>query len=178
MTIVDWVIVVVVVLSVIGAARTGLIVEVCSLAGLIAGFVFASWNYRYVGLWLRSWIHSQPLSLALGFIAIVIAVLIVAGILGRVLRWSVHSVGLGWADRIAGAAFGLVKGCVAVTIAVVVVAAFWPNATWLRESEFAPGFLTMAGHVSVVTPSELQEQIRHGVKTLRKEQPDWMRPTV
>jgi len=117
-TIVDWVIVVVVVLSVIGAARTGLIVEVCSLAGLIAGFVFASWNYRYVGLWLRSWIHSQPLSLALGFIAIVIAVLIVAGILGRVLRWSVHSVGLGWADRIAGAAFGLVKGCVAVTIAV------------------------------------------------------------
>ena len=92
MTIIDWVIVVVVVLSVIEAARTGLIVEVCSLAGLIAGFVFASWNYRYVGLWLRTWIHSQPLSLALGFIAIVIAVLIVAGILGRVLRWSVHSV--------------------------------------------------------------------------------------
>jgi membrane protein required for colicin V production len=112
------------------------------------------------------------------FIAIAVGVMIVAGIAGRIIRWSVKSVGLGWLDRLAGAAFGLVKGCALVTIAVMVIAAFWPSATWFRQSRFAPEFLSMAHAAAVVAPAELGDRIRSGVIVLRKAQPEWMRPAA
>jgi membrane protein required for colicin V production len=114
----------------------------------------------------------------LSFIAIALGVMIVAGMVGRLIRWSVKSVGLGWMDRLAGAAFGVVKGCALVTVAVMVMAAFWPNATWFRQSRFAPEFLSMAHAAAAVAPAELGDRIRSGVDVLRKAQPEWMRPTA
>ena len=178
MTVVDWIILVVLVVSVLTAAKSGLIVEICSLAGLILGLLVASWDYQRLTPWTATWIHSLPLAEALSFIAIAIAVMIVAGLAGRIVRWSVQSIGLGWADRLAGAAFGLVKGCALVTVAVMVVAAFWPGATWLRQSRLAPGFLAMARHASVVAPPELADRIRSGVVVLRKAEPEWLKPAA
>ena len=122
MAIVDWVILIVLILSVLSAAKTGLIGEVFSLAGLIIGLLLASWDYQKLTPWMAQWIHSPKVDEALSFILIALAVMIVAGIAGRIVRWSVKSIGLGWADRLAGAAFGLVKGCALVTIAVMVIA--------------------------------------------------------
>jgi len=178
MTIVDWVILVVLVLSVLSAAKAGLIVEVCSLAGLILGLMLACWDYQRLTPWFGSWIHSRSLVEIFSFLAIVLGVMIVAAVAGRLVRWSVKSVGLGWADRLAGAAFGLVKGCVMVTIAVMVIAAFWPKATWFRQSRFAPGFLAMARQAAIVTPSDLGDRIRSGVVVLRKAEPDWLKPAA
>ena len=115
---------------------------------------------------------------ALSFLAIAMGVMILAGLLGRLIRWSVHSVGLGWADRFIGAIFGFLKGCVLVTIAVLVVAAFLPQATWFRESRLVPYFLTAAHQASVVTPSELGQRIREGVTLIRNAQPPWLRPSA
>jgi len=178
MAIVDWVILIVLILSVLSAAKTGLIVEVFSLGGLIVGLLLASWDYQRLTPWMAQWIHSPKMDEALSFILIALAVMIVAGIAGRIVRWSVKSIGLGWADRLAGAAFGLVKGCALVTIAAMVIAAFWPGATWFRQSRFAPGFLAMARSAAVVAPAELGDRIRSGVIVLRKAQPDWLRPAA
>ena len=81
---------------------------------------------------------------ALSFLLIALGVMLLAGLVGRMIRWSVHSIGLGWADRFIGACFGLVKGCALVTLAVLVVAAFLPQATWFQQSRLAPYFLTAA----------------------------------
>jgi membrane protein required for colicin V production len=178
MAIIDWVILIVLILSVITAAKAGLVLEICSLIGLVLGLLVASWDYEKLTPWMGQWIHTPSLNQALSFIAIALAVMIVAGIAGRIVRWSVKSVGLGWADRLAGAAFGLVKGCALVTIAVMVIAAFWPGATWFRQSRFAPEFLSMARHAAVVAPAELGDRIRSGVDVLRKAQPEWMRPAA
>jgi membrane protein required for colicin V production len=178
MAIVDWLIVVVLLVSVLSAAKSGLIVQVFSLAGLIVGLLLASWDYQRLMPWMSRWVHSLPLREALSFTAIALAVMVVAGLAGRIVRWSVNSIGLGWADRVAGAAFGLVKGCALVTIAVMVVAAFWPGATWLRQSRFAPGFLAVAHHAAVVAPADLADRIRSGVIVLRKAQPEWLRPAA
>jgi len=169
MALVDWVILIVLILSVLSAAKAGLVLEICTLAGLVLGLLVASWDYQKLTPWM-----SETLS----FIAIALGVMIVAGIAGRIVRWSVKSVGLGWLDRLAGAAFGLVKGCALVTIAVMVIAAFWPSATWFRQSRFAPEFLSMAHAAAVVAPAELGDRIRSGVIVLRKAQPEWMRPAA
>ncbi|MGC2299482.1 MAG: CvpA family protein [Acidobacteriaceae bacterium] len=178
MAIVDWVILIVLILSVVSAAKAGLILEVFSLAGLIFGLLVASWDYQRLTPWMGQWIHSPTWNQALSFMAIALAVMIAAGLVGRIIRWSVKSVGLGWADRLAGAAFGLIKGCALVTIAVMVIAAFWPGATWFRQSRFAPGFLSMARRAAVVAPAELGDRIRSGVVVLRKAQPEWLRPAA
>jgi membrane protein required for colicin V production len=175
---IDWVIVVVLILSVLTAAKAGLIVEVFSLAGLVLGLLLASWDFQKLTPWMGQWVHSVSLSEALSFIVIAAGVMAAAAIIGRVVRWSVKSIGLGWADRLAGAAFGLIKGCALITIAVMIIAAFWPSATWFRQSRFAPEFLTMARHAAVVTPADLGDRIRSGVKVLRKAQPDWLKPAA
>jgi len=178
MAIIDWVILIVLILSVASAAKTGLIVEVFSLAGLVMGLLVASWDYQRLTPWMGQWIHSPSTNEALSFIVIALGVMIAAAIAGRIVRGMVKSIGLGWADRLAGAAFGFVKGCALVTIAVMVIAAFWPGATWFRQSRFAPGFLSMARRAAVVAPAELGDRIRSGVIVLRKAQPDWIRPAA
>lgn len=178
MAIIDWIILIVVIFSVLSAAKTGLIVEVFSLAGLLFGLLLASWNYQRLMPWVREWVRSVNLAEAISFAIIALGVMMVAGLAGRVVRWSVKSIGLGWADRMAGAAFGFVKGCALVTIAVMVIAAFAPQATWFRQSRFAPEFLSVANGAAGVAPSDLADRIRSGVQALRKAQPDWLRPAA
>jgi membrane protein required for colicin V production len=178
MAVIDWVILIVVILSVLSAAKAGLVLEVCTLLGLILGLLVASWDYEKLTPWMGQWVHSKALNETLSFIVIALGVMVVAGIAGRIVRWSVKSVGLGWMDRLAGAAFGLIKGCALVTVAVMVMAAFWPSATWFRQSRFAPEFLSMAHFAAAVAPAELGDRIRSGVDVLRKAQPEWMRPAA
>jgi membrane protein required for colicin V production len=111
-------------------------------------------------------------------VAIAVAVMLLAGLAGRLIRWSVRSIGLGWADRLIGAAFGLLKGCVLVTLGVMAIAAFLPHVTWLNNSKFAPYFLSVAHEATVVTPAGLGERIRDGVKAIRDAQPDWLKPNA
>ena len=178
MALIDWVIVVILLVSVLSAAKKGFFVEAFSLAGVVLGLLLASWNYQKVVPWLSSWIHPLAIAQALSFLAIALAVMIVAGLIGRLIRWSVHSIGLGWADRLIGAVFGLIKGCVLVTLGVMAIAAFVPGSTWFKQSRLAPYFLSAAHQTSVVTPAELGERIRQGVKIIREAQPQWLKPSA
>ena len=178
MALIDWLIVVVLIVSVLSAAKNGFFLEVFSLAGVVAGLLLASWNYQRLLPWIDRWIHTLAVAEALSFLLIALGVMVLAGLLGRVIRWSVHSIGLGWADRFIGAVFGLVKGCALVTLAVLVVAAFLPQATWFQQSRLAPYFLTAAHQASVVTPYELGERIRQGVVVIRNAQPTWLKPSA
>jgi membrane protein required for colicin V production len=128
--------------------------------------------------WIDSWVHSPGVAEAIAFVVIAVAVMVLAGLAGRLIRWSVRSIGLGWADRFIGAIFGLLKGCVLVTLGIMAIAAFLPHATWLEQSKLAPYFLSVAHEASVVTPSELGERIREGVKVIRDAQPDWLKPNA
>lgn len=176
MALVDWIIVIVLVVSVLSAAKHGFFVEVFSLAGVILGLLLASWNYERLLPWLNGWIHQQAIAQVGAFLAIALGVMIVAGLLGRVIRWSVRSIGLGWADRIVGAAFGLVKGCVLVTLAMMAITAFMPHANWFEKSRLSPYFLSVAHQTATLTPSELGERIRQGVTIIRNAQPYWLKP--
>jgi membrane protein required for colicin V production len=178
MVLIDWLIVIVLLVSVLSAAKNGFFLEVFSLAGVLIGFVLASWNYQRLLPWLMHWVHSLPAAGALSFLLIALGVMLLAGILGRVVRWSVHSIGLGWADRFLGAIFGCVKGFVLVTVAVFVIAAFFPNATWFQKSRLAPYFLTAAHRASAVAPDDLEQRIHDGVVTLRKSEPHWLKPAA
>jgi membrane protein required for colicin V production len=178
MALIDWAIVIILIVSVLSAAKHGFFVEAFSLAGIVLGLFLASWNYQKLLPWIDRWVHSPGVAEAIAFIAIAIAVMVIAGLAGRLIRWSVRSIGLGWADRFIGAVFGLLKGCVLVTLGIMAIAAFLPHATWLDRSKFAPYFLSAAHEASAVTPAQLGERIREGVKAIRDAQPDWLKPNA
>ncbi|MCL5263435.1 MAG: CvpA family protein [Acidobacteria bacterium] len=169
MSLLDWVIITILIVSTLAAASSGIIVEVFSLGGLLLGLVLACWNYQRLLPWVMSWGMSLAVAKVIAFVVIALGVMILAGLLGRLIRWSIRFVGLGWLDHLAGAAFGLVKGAVLVVVMIVALLAFLPQSSLVRNSRLAPAFLTAAHGVAGVSPAELSGEIRNGITILRRE---------
>lgn len=173
---VDWAILVVFVLSVFSGLRRGFFVTVCSLLGVIGGLWLASRYYYAAAIWIRRAGANDAIANTLGFIAIAVLIMIAAGILGKLLRSTFALVGLGWADRLAGGCIGFLQAGVVVTLLVMAIAAFLPHWSVLEESRFAKFFLSTAHNSTVITPAELGEKIRAGIKSIENAQPAWIRP--
>ena len=105
-SILDWVILLIIVLSVLQASAQGFFYEFFSLAGVIVGYLLAAWEYPRVAAWFAPHVNSQWAADIAGFFTIFVIVVVLAGVLGRIARWAVHGVGLRWFDRLLGAAFG------------------------------------------------------------------------
>jgi membrane protein required for colicin V production len=169
MSLLDWTFVAILIVSTLTAAFSGIIVEVFSLGGLILGLVLACWNYQRLLPWVLAWGLPHDAAMVVAFVVIALGIMILAGLLGRLIRWSVRFVGLGWLDHLAGAAFGLVKGAVLVVVVIVALLAFVPKSSLVKNSRLTPDFLTAAHAVAGVSPAELSAKIRHGMTILRKE---------
>jgi membrane protein required for colicin V production len=166
-TALDWGIVAVLGLSVALAFVHGLLVEVCSLAGLIGGILLAGRYYLDVTPYVDALIHEPAAAHALAFLVIALGVMLAAGIAGRVLRWILRRVGLGWADRLAGGVFGLIKGYVLVALAVAAIVGFFPGQAWLAQSQLVPYFLPGAHGSATVLPQDLGGRIQFGLHHLQ-----------
>jgi membrane protein required for colicin V production len=164
----DVVIVLVLLVSVIQAAVSGFFQEAFAIAGAVFGYLAAAWQYRPLAGHMAPYISSRWLAEIVAFLAIFLAVLILAGILGRTVRWLMKEVGLSGIDRFMGALLGLVRGSLLVSIVLVGVTAFIPNSRWLEGSALAPYFLVVGRAAIWVAPSELRSQFYHGLDYLRQ----------
>ena len=166
----DWTILVVLVLSVLGAAAQGFFFELFSLAGVVFGYLLAAWNYQRVAPLFLPYVKNDWVANAAGFLLIFFAIAILAGIAGRIARWVMKEVGLRWFDRLLGAAFGLAKGALIVAVLVMALAAFGPGSKGLSESlansRFGSYFLVVGRAASWVAPYELREGFRQGAKAI------------
>jgi len=175
MNLVDVVIVLLVVASAVQGFRSGLIQSVFSLLGLIAGIAVASWHYKRFANELAPMVHSLALAEAIWFCLIALAVMLVAGLLGMLIKGLVHGVGLGWLDKLMGMIFGLLRGAVLVTLCIVILAAFFPDTRWLGDAKLARYFLGTAHLTTQMTPEELKWKILDGLRVLEKDAPEWLR---
>ena len=176
MTLIDWAIVIVMASAVIGGLSQGFFRSVCSLGGLFLGLVLAAWNYASVAALVKPLVRIEPVADTIGFLLIAILVMGVAGIVGNTLSKTLHGIGLGCLDRLAGAAFGFFQGALLVTLCILVTLAFFPKAHWLAEGKL-PKMFFGACHVSThMSPTELAERVRQGLKTLEEESPRWLHP--
>lgn len=173
MTFIDLLIVAALVISVVSAFLKGFLVEIFSLAGIFVGLLVAAANYSQFAYRLMAWIPNREVADLVSFLLIALGVMLLAGLIGRLLRSTVRHVGLGLVDRLLGALFGFAKGCAVVTLIVMAMAAFLPNTHWMQNSRLMPLFLTAAHDASHITPVEFGEKIRSGVEALRLVTPWW-----
>lgn len=170
MTPVDWVIVAVILVSVIQAASSGFFQEAFGIAGLIFGYLLAAWNYQRLALRFAPHLKSVWLGEIAAFLIILAAVMLLAGIAGRITRWIVKEAGLRVVDRVLGGALGLLRGCLIVAVVLMSMAAFTPASQWLEGSALAPYFLVVGRAAIWVAPPELRGRFYQGLDMLHHAQ--------
>ncbi len=164
----DWIILAVIVLSVVGAASSGFFQEAFAIAGLVFGYLLAAWQYYRLAQWFSPYLKSLWLGEIAGFLIIFSAVMILAGMAGRIARWIVREAGLSFFDRFLGGFLGLLRGCLVVAIVLVSMAAFTPTSKLLEGSELAPYFLVVGRAAIWVAPAELRARFYQGLDLLQK----------
>jgi membrane protein required for colicin V production len=170
MTGADWVIVAVIVVSVIQAAISGFFHEAFGIAGLVFGYLLAAWNYQRLADRFAPHLKSEWLGEIAAFLIIFMAVLVLAGMAGRITRHIVKEAGLSFVDRILGGALGIVRGSLIVAVILVSMATFTPTSQVLEGSELAPYFLVIGRAAIWVAPSELRGRFYQGLDLLHREQ--------
>jgi membrane protein required for colicin V production len=163
----DWLIAAVLVLSALQAAAQGFVFELFSLAGTVLGYLMAAWGYHSAAVYLAPYLKNDVLASGAGFLLIFVGVVLLAGVVGRLVRWAAHSVGLKLVDRLLGAAFGFVRGALVVTVLVMAMASFLPSSQALANSSFGQYFLA-AGRAAVYAgPGDLKQKFRDGLKAMQ-----------
>jgi membrane protein required for colicin V production len=175
MNLFDWFLIAIVAYSIVMAFLRGIILELFTLGGLIAGILIASWNYYDVAKYLERIIASPAAAQIFAFLLIVVGIMILSTLLGKALNSTAHAIGLGFFDRLLGAVFGFARGCLFSIAILMAVAAFRPHSTWAENSHLSPYFLAGAHAVSFVVPHDLQQQILNGVELIKHNAPDWIK---
>ncbi|MFC1905134.1 CvpA family protein [Chloroflexota bacterium] len=105
----DIVLLVALIIPVFIGLKRGLVKAVLSLAGLIVGIILASNFYQPVAKML-GFIPNEVAANIVAFILILGIIMIAAGVVAAVLRFTVKAVMLGWVDHLGGAIFGFLMG--------------------------------------------------------------------
>jgi membrane protein required for colicin V production len=174
----DWLLAILLTYSVIRAAMRGFFQEAFALAGLILGFLFACWFYRSLAVDLKGLINSPQIAQLCAFLLILAVTMVLASLIGKLLKSTASAIGLGFADRLLGALFGLFRGALLGVVLLLAVTAFLPTAPCIENSLLAPYFLRAAHAVSFVMPSDLRLRLLDGLHGLKHTTPDWIKHSI
>ncbi|MGH9414453.1 MAG: CvpA family protein [Terriglobales bacterium] len=162
MNLLDYILIVIVAVSIITAAMKGFFYEIWMMLAAVAAVLLAAWNYTAAAHWFR-WIGVPEAAHFCGFIAVLVLVLVAAAFVGRLLRSAMRAAGLGIPDRLLGAGLGLIRGvllCMAV-LAVMIAYPFQPGL--VAQSRLAPDLLWGSRALVHVVPAELASRFQQGL---------------
>jgi membrane protein required for colicin V production len=133
----DWIIGAVVLVSVLVGLLRGVTREIVSLAGWVVGLVLAFFFAQQVGATLP--LEPPELRTMIGGLLILAGILILAALLGAVLRALLAAVRLSTLDRMLGGLFGLARAVLVLGVAVLLAGGSpVPKAGWWKESLLLP----------------------------------------
>ena len=145
---IDWIIAAVFLVSVLVGLVRGVMREIVSLAGWVLGVVLAFFLAGPVGAMLP--IESQVVQTALGAVLILAGVLVLAALLGALLRALMAAVKLSTLDRLLGGVFGFARAALVSGVAVMLASGTQvPDSEWWKQSMLLPWL--QAG-VALATP--------------------------
>src|SRR5260370_10217807 len=177
----DWLLVAILAYSTIRAFLRGILLEIFSLVGLIAGILIASWYYQALavplGRVLGKLFKTPATVCTIGsFLCIALGVMLLCALAARLIPRPPKAIGLGFFDRLLGAVFGFARGCLIGVALLMAITAFLPHSAWIANSRLSSYFLAGAHAVSFVVPHDLQQQILNVAQQLKHNAPDWIKP--
>jgi membrane protein required for colicin V production len=176
----DWLILAILLWSTIAAFLRGIVVELFTIGGLVAGILIAGWSYQHLSPLLDRLFNpifgpSSAVCNLLSFLILAIGVMILSTITGWLIRRTAHTIGLGFFDRLLGGLFGFARGCLFAVALLMAGAAFLPHSVWISNSRLTPYFLDGVHAVSFVVPQGLRQQLLNGITEIKYSPPDWIK---
>ena len=163
MTIFDFVVLIIFVVSISISVVRGIVRESLSLAGWVIAYMVAKAFAKDFVSMLPLSITGDSLRVLMSFSALFLSVLLVMSLITILASALVKTVGLGSVDRLFGAFFGLARGLLAVLLLVLLAGLttlpqepFWQKALLSKPLE-AGVIMTMPW-----LPQELSKQINYG----------------
>jgi membrane protein required for colicin V production len=160
MTWFDYAVLGVIGLSMLVGIFRGFVREVISLAGWIAAAVLASSFAARVAEWGPA--GGSPVArVAIAFVIVFLAVVLLAAMLGWLLATLIKAAGLGLADRILGSMFGLVRGLLFVLVAVMLAGlTALPREAFWRQAALSGPLETAVVAAKPLLPRELAQRVK------------------
>lgn len=154
MTTVDWVIAAVVLVSVLVGLLRGVTREVVSLAGWVVGLALAYFHAERLAAELP--IEPAALAIVVAAVLILAGVLVVAALLGAVLRAVMTAVRLSALDRLLGGVFGFARAALVLGVLVAGAGvAQVPKAEWWKRSLLLPWVEAGVAFATPLVPESL-----------------------
>jgi membrane protein required for colicin V production len=164
----DWVMAIIIVLSVVMAIRQGLVRELISLAAVVVGIIVASLEYTRGAHWFQDLTKSQEIAWAAGFLTIFAMVLVGGAVVSLMAHLLVHEVGVEWFDRFLGGIFGLIRGVVIDSILLMVMVAFAVKPEAVQKSQLAPYVSIGARAIAHLMPQSLRDSFYDQLQKFRQ----------
>src|SRR5437868_9296335 len=166
----DWIIIAIILVSIVQAAKSGFFHEAFGIGGLVLGYLLAAWHYDQVSQWLITYLKWTWLSDIAGFLTIFVSLMILAGVAVRIASWATKEAGLSVFDHILGGPLGVLRGSLIVAVVLMGMTAFTPTSKWLEGSAFAPYFLVVWRAAMWLAPWELGTRFYNGLDLLHPSQ--------
>ncbi|HXZ95614.1 MAG TPA: CvpA family protein [Burkholderiales bacterium] len=162
MTVFDYVVILIIVLSVMLSIIRGAVREVLSLAAWVLSFWAAQTYTVDLAELLPSNITNQSLRLMTGFALVFLTVLVVMSLVAILCSKLVKASGLSVADRSLGAVFGLARGLLIVLILVLLggLTSLPKQPTW-KNALFSQRLEIVANSVKIWLPENLSKRINY-----------------
>jgi membrane protein required for colicin V production len=137
---VDWLILVVVCISVLVSLWRGFAREAISLAGWVMAFVIANLFVDQLAALLAGFIDNITGRYVLAYVVLFAVTLMLAGVAGMLAAKLMKVTGLSILDRVLGTVFGFARGVILIVVLVFVMRQLLPpeDLMWLHDSRLMP----------------------------------------
>lgn len=162
MTWIDYLVLLILGISVLISFWRGAVRELFSLLGWVAAYFAAVAFADDIARLLPAAIEQPALRLLAAYVIVFALVVLVVIILGIMLSTLLKTMGLGSFDRLLGAAFGLVRG-LTITLVLILAAGLTslPSRPEWRNSMFSPVFEALGTTAKGFLPDDLARNIRY-----------------
>ncbi|HZS45724.1 MAG TPA: CvpA family protein [Blastocatellia bacterium] len=170
MTLLDYFVILIVVMSVASSAANGVVRCSITLISVIAGLILASWLYIYPAKFIGILTDDAKWTSFIGFALVFVLVVIAGTVMSHMLRERLQRSHLTWIDKMLGALFGFVRGWLIAATIYMALIAFPIKLETVQDSVFGP---YLASSTEVITHA-VSEKVRSSFNdTYSKLQTAW-----
>ncbi|QGT78380.1 CvpA family protein [Guyparkeria halophila] len=161
MTMVDWILLAIVLISTAIALVRGFVKEVVSLITWIAAFGIALAFSQTAAVLVPEAVDIPSARVAIAFVALFVVVLILGGIINWAISKLVETTGLSGTDRSVGMVFGLLRG-VLIVAGLLLLGGFTalPKEAWWQASMLIPHFQVVSEWLLAILPADVARNVQ------------------
>jgi membrane protein required for colicin V production len=147
----------------------GILGELASIVGVVAGFYGAYNYYKEFTPLLQKYITSEALINVIVFFVLFIVIFAFVAVIAICLEKLLKVAFLGWIDKTFGAVFGAAKGILIAAVIYIILTTFLPkNNTMISQSFLAPYLARVSTIMTVFISSNMSQGLMEKLEGMEK----------